>query len=310
MGNELYNKYRPDDLDLIIHHEEIVNSLKNLFEENKIPNVFCFTGKSGSGKTSLAFIISKMLGCDENNVIYTNGALDTSKEDIEKIIKDSKYKPLGESKNKCYIIDECHRLTLQAREALLQKLEFPPSHCYFILCTTDASKIIETLGSRCAKYTLSPIPTNKVLSVLLYVAEEENIKLDKNSLRLIASESGGNLREALSNLGITRYCKNKNEVASLLNSTEENNDVYNLCRVLVSKNPSWEKAITLLNSIKKLDAESCRIQIVGYLSSCVLNSKNKDKALSFCNLLENFSEPYDRVTGRANLILDVANSIL
>lgn len=165
----LYLKYRPQkisDLDL----DSVRETLSKMVESGKIPQALLFAGPRGTGKTSAARILAKVLNCEENlekikepcnrcgqctsitngsniDVIEIDAASHRGIDDVRALIESAKLAP-ARARNRVYIIDEAHMLTLEASNALLKTLEEPPSNAYFILATTEPEKLIPTIRSR------------------------------------------------------------------------------------------------------------------------------------------------------------------
>ena len=227
----LSRKYRPQSLDEIVGQPIIVKSLKACLYNNKVPHSFLLYGIRGVGKTTIARIIAKYLSCkgssstnasisgtdfsqvsirecscqsciafNNNNhldIIEIDAASRTGVDDIRDIIDACQYSPvLG--KYKIFIIDEVHMLSKSAFNALLKTLEEPPAHVKFIFATTEINKIPETILSRCIALQLKPVPYDVLSNYLIEIATKEGCKLNTEASNIIAEESEGSVRDALS----------------------------------------------------------------------------------------------------------------
>src|SRR3989304_1453147 len=145
----LHTKYRPKHFEEVIGQIEIVKSLQNLIETGKMPKSFLFTGPSGTGKTTLARIIANKLGCDIQNIIEVDAATNTGVEDMRVLCEGLRYPAFGLTTVKVAIVDECQEISKSSWSSLLKIIEEPPSHLYFVFCTTEPSKVLDTIKTRC-----------------------------------------------------------------------------------------------------------------------------------------------------------------
>jgi DNA polymerase-3 subunit gamma/tau len=195
----LYLKYRPQTLEEIVGQEELVKVLTQSAKTDSISHAYLFSGGRGTGKTTTARAFAKELGIHKDDILELDAASNNGVDEI-KAISDSVHTLPYFSKYKMYILDEVHMLSKAASNAFLKTLEEPPSHCIFVLCTTDPEKMLETILSRCTKFNLKS-PTQEVLAKYLKtVCEKEEVKIDKEAIQLIALSGDGSYRDSLSNL--------------------------------------------------------------------------------------------------------------
>jgi len=217
-----YLKYRPqkiEELDL----EDVRNSLIGIIRSKNIPHAFLFSGPKGTGKTSAARILAKVVNCesasvslrgkgliepcnkcrqclsitkgDNIDVIEIDAASHRGIDDIRNLREAVKLVSVASNK-KVYIIDEAHMLTLEASNALLKTLEEPPSHVIFVLATTNPEKLIETIRSRAVNILFKKATDEEIVRSLEKVAKGEKLKIPQSSLSIIAKASGGSFRDA------------------------------------------------------------------------------------------------------------------
>ena len=195
-------KYRPVNFDDVIGQKVITDTLKNAINNNKLAQALLFTGPRGVGKTSCARIVARELNnfeiSDDNsyNIFELDAASNNGVEGIRNLIEQTRIPPQT-GKYKVYIIDEVHMLSSGAFNAFLKTLEEPPSHCVFILATTEKHKIIPTILSRCQIYNFKRITSNHMVNHLKNICELEKIKFEDEALILIANKSDGAMRDAL-----------------------------------------------------------------------------------------------------------------
>ena len=212
-------KYRPQTFRDLIGQEVVAETLFNSIKYNKSANAYLFTGIRGVGKTTIARIVAKSLNCENgienlckenfcfqcesiinsNNidVLEMDAASKTGVEDVRDLIEFSRYGPTS-AKYKIFIIDEVHMLSKQAFNALLKTLEEPPDYLKFIFATTEIKKIPVTVVSRCQRFDLSRIKTEKLFQYIKKIAEQENGKISDDAIKLIVKISEGSVRDALS----------------------------------------------------------------------------------------------------------------
>ena len=214
-------KYRPQTFKDLIGQEVIAETIYNSIKFNKTANAFLFTGIRGVGKTTIARIVAKALNCKKGidniskenscenchckeiansnhiDVLEMDAASKTGVDDVRDLIEFSRYGPTS-AKYKIFIIDEVHMLSKQAFNALLKTLEEPPEYIKFIFATTEIKKIPITVVSRCQRFDLSRIKTEKLFQYIKKISEQENGKVSDDAIKLIVKISEGSVRDALS----------------------------------------------------------------------------------------------------------------
>lgn len=211
----LYRKYRPLDFSSVYGQEKVVKVIENEISNNKVSHAYLFSGPRGTGKTTIAKIIARLVNCENlvnskpcgkcyncinfnssNDVIEIDAASNNGVDEIRELRDKINLVPTN-AKYKVYIIDEVHMLTTQAFNALLKTLEEPPKHVIFILATTELHKIPLTIASRCQKFQFSKIDDEQIKMRLSEIAQNENIKIEDEALFEIARLSDGCMRDAV-----------------------------------------------------------------------------------------------------------------
>ncbi|MGB9591807.1 MAG: DNA polymerase III subunit gamma/tau, partial [Candidatus Kryptoniota bacterium] len=210
-------KWRPMRFDEVTAQEHVTITIKNSIRSNRIAHAYLFSGPSGVGKTTTARILAKAINCPNVkegepcnecdvcreitegrslDVIEIDGASNRGIDEIRDLRESVRYLP-SSLRYKVYIIDEVHMLTKEAFNALLKTLEEPPPYAIFILATTEPHRVLPTIMTRCQRFDFRRIEIEMIMERLRYIAAEEKIKIDEESLVAIAKKSDGSMRDAL-----------------------------------------------------------------------------------------------------------------
>ena len=235
-------KYRPATFASVVGQSHITSTLRNAIARRQLAHAYLFCGPRGVGKTTCARIFAKAINCLDPaadgeacnecescrafnegrsfNIHELDAASNNSVDDIRTLTEQVRIPPqIG--RYSVYIIDEVHMLSLQAFNAFLKTLEEPPAHAVFILATTEKHKIIPTILSRCQIYDFNRIRVEDGVGYLKYIASQEGVAYDDESLHIIAQKADGGMRDALSMFDkVVSFCGQRltaAEVAATLN---------------------------------------------------------------------------------------------
>jgi DNA polymerase-3 subunit gamma/tau len=214
----LARKYRPGDFENIVSQHHITTTLKNAVALGRISHAYLFCGPRGTGKTTTARVLAKALNCEKGptpepcgectvcmeiarcsspDVFEIDAASNRGIDDIRELRENVRYAPVG-GRYKIYIIDEVHRLTKEAFDALLKTLEEPPSHVIFIFATTEPQALPPTILSRTQRYDFKRIPVSSLAEAINSIAQKEGLTIEPDAALMIAKKADGSLRDAIS----------------------------------------------------------------------------------------------------------------
>ncbi len=292
----LYRKYRPQGFSELTGQNHIKVTIEHEIAAGKLAHAYLFCGPRGVGKTTLARLIAKSLNCEQkkpgefepcNNcascenvskgndmdTIEIDAASHTGVDNVrENIIAVSRIAP-SHSKFKVFIIDEVHMLSISAFNALLKVLEEPPLNVIFVLCTTEAHKIPNTIISRCERFDFKRMSFSDIVKRLSFIADSEKIKIQKGVLESIARHSEGHMRDAIGLLGQIAAIGGDEiteKDADLVIPRSDMNEVMTLIEFLSQKDAA--KAIELINNLIRdgVDLKRFTIDLIEVLRKLML----------------------------------------
>ena len=313
----LYRKYRPNKFEDVFGQDKVIKVIKNEIVNDRISHAYLFCGPRGTGKTTTAKIIAKLVNCinlvdgdacgkcpnclnyaNSSDIIEIDAASNNGVDEIRELIDKVNLVPTS-GRFKIYIIDEVHMLTTSAFNALLKTLEEPPSHIIFILATTEPHKIPLTITSRCQKFQFSKISVEEIFKRIKFIAENEKVVVEDDVLMEVARLSDGGLRDAINMLDQLIAYKDKNITLNdvyNINGTVSYNDLYNFIKYMMDNRVS-----DIINYIEQIDNEGKNItkfvnELIIFLKDILLY-KN-------ANILCEIVDKQDKISSLSSLLND------
>jgi DNA polymerase-3 subunit gamma/tau len=307
----LYRKYRPRNFDEVVGQKVTIQILKNAIERKHISHAYLFYGPRGTGKTSIAKILSRTVNCEnpkngitcekcdscinskENgcvDIIEIDAASNNGVDEIRELKNKISFVP-SFLKYKVYIVDEVHMLSIGAFNALLKTLEEPPEHAIFILATTELQKVPLTIISRCQTLEFKKIDDKSMNDALKKIAEKENIQIDSNAINEIVRYSNGGMRDSIGLLEKASSYTNEpitEDIIKEISGNVSEKDLIDFISLL-----DKDKIEDLLNKIKKYYSEGIDLikltnNIIDYLRNQMIDKKTYDK--NTCKLIIKLDE--------------------
>jgi len=293
---DLYHKYRPKSFETMLGNKDVIQVLNEAVADEGRGHAYLFTGPAGCGKTTAARILAKELGVDELALIEINSSSNRGIDTARNISEQMHSYPF-QGKLWVWIIDEVHMTTKDFQNAMLKPLEDPPSHVYFILCTTNPEKLIPAIKTRCTPVQFSSLEPRYLSLLLKRVSREEGIELDEEVSEEIVDYAQGSARLALVALQAVSKLDKAQALRYLRTGAPEleieDEEVLRLCQSLTRRDGTWGDVVEALKEVFKKDKaaswEAIRYQVLGYANAILLQGKLNDRVAL---VLECFSRPF------------------
>ena len=293
-GQALYLKWRPRGFDEVIGQTHITRTLRNTLAQDRLRHAYLFNGPRGTGKTTMARILAKAVNClhadplerpcnecrhciaiNEGrflDLIEIDAASNNGVDDVRDLREKVAFAP-SEGRYKVYIVDEVHRFSGAAFDALLKTLEEPPPHVIFVLATTELDKVPPTIRSRSLTFEFRRVSLNDVVERLAKIAASENVQIERAALELVAQQGTGSVRDSISLLDQLIAAPNAQitlEMAEQMLGTAGSRLVSKLAQAILDNKPSDGLDVIATAMAEGADPAQFGRQIVEYLRQLLL----------------------------------------
>ena len=268
---ELYKKYRPKMLDEVVGNDALKATLRAYVKTGTTPHFMLFSGPSGNGKTTIARILSRGLKISDQDYTELNCAVDNGI-DMTRTLRDKAPLSPMNSPARMIVVDECHQLTKQAQEGLLKLLEDTPSHLYYVFCTTDTTKLLNTIKTRATEMVVQPLSEREVVSLCKRVATAEGMVVaDDDVWDKLGEYAAGSARKALVYLGQVQaaVAAGTNPLKVFIDSEAET-AAFAIAQALQRK-AGWPAIAPMLKTCTE-EPETIRRVIAGYFCTMLLGT--------------------------------------
>lgn len=296
MSKEYHLKHRPTSLAEVVGQPEAVKQLEGFLRKRNVPHALLFAGGSGCGKTTLARIIARELGCEQADFAEVNAADARGIDDVRAIRKRVSLAPLHGG-CRVWLIDEAHKVTPDGQTALLKILEDTPPHAYFMLATTDSEKLLPTIRNRCTKIVLKPVPPSALKELVQEIADKEKLDISKAVVQRIVEVADGCAREAVKLLGSIANLKTDEDRLNAVQPESVRRAAHELFKAMLWEKPNLAGTMALIRDLQE-DAETLR-RIVLSVAANELMKGGRNSARAYDVILAFESNFYD--SGKAGL---------
>lgn len=286
---ELYRRHRPVTLKEVKGQPGAVKMLREFFKAERVPHAMLLTGPSGCGKTTIARIMKERLECGDHDYTEVNAADFRGVDTIRDVRSKMHLSPIS-GKCRMWVIDEAHKLTNDAQSALLKMLEDTPKHVYFVLCTTDPGKLLETIRTRCTEIRVQSLPANDMHELINEVAGKYGKKLDVEVVAQIGSISEYSARKALVILGQILDIEDKDEQMRVVVSSDKNRvAAFELAKAMIWRKVGWPEVARIIKGIDE-EHEKIRHMILAVANTELLKANGN---AGRCNMvIQMFRDPF------------------
>lgn len=297
-----HEEFRPRSFRNVVGNRSVIRSIEDVLQADT-SHAFLFSGPAGTGKTTIARICATVKKCD---VIEIDAATNSGVDNMREITELARF-TMG-NMGRAVIVDECHRLSGQAWDALLKITEEPGKNLFWFFCTTDPKKVPKTIQTRCTAYELQPLRHSELVQIVEDVIHDAKLDVSNDLVDMCVEHSGGSARQALVNLAKVERLTSK-EAADVLIGAEASAEVIDLARFVMDGKGSWSSAMKIVADLKDQSPEGVRIVISNYLGKVLRNAKDDRDAMRLLGVLQHWVVPYATNEGITPLMVSIGRSL-
>ena len=295
----LYTRARPKELVDVVGNEGVVSSLTQIITdyiaEKDIPHSFLFQGPTGCGKTTLARILIRELGCDDMDITELNAANTRGIDTIRQVI-DRAGVPVLSGGNQAYIFDEAHKITTDAQNAMLKLLEDTPSKTFICVCTTNPNGLLKTIRNRCTTFELQRLRPSQLRQIIERAEKFSGMEiLDNELMSDIITAVDGCPRAALVLREMVEGLALEDAKEAVVQATLDEKGLIDLARLLtdlrIKQWDKWKRVSAILEQMKDQEPESMRRGLIGYFRTCLIKTRGLPDGMHFSAILDELCGP-------------------
>jgi len=287
---ELYKLYRPKTFKEVLGQKAALSALSTLISLGKVPRALLFTGPSGCGKTTLARILARKLKCGLRYDLQEFNTANFRGIDTVRGISSCMHMAPIEGPCRIWIIDEAHKMTGDAGDAMLKILEDTPGHCYFFLCTTNPQKLSKPIRTRCTEIAVKSLSSKDIENLILETCKKEKKKLPEDVVEAIVDCCEGSARKAMVFLHSVIEMDDEDDMLELIQPPTMETDSIEIARALINSRTNWTTMANILKGCDLKEAEGIRRLVMAYTSKVMLGGgKNSGQCFA---ILSAFEEPF------------------